>query len=122
MQDKLLDFGTSGNFSGAGTAVYCENVLDLGEGIVPNYFGSGITAKVVYIATKATTGFTPAVYTGDTATPTAVCAQGPQVASMAEGDSVEIPVPFKVARYLRAGGSATSGAVSAHIEIGGVEA
>ena len=124
MKDKLLDFGAISSFAASSAATYCENVLDLGDGINPNYFGSGLTAKVVFTATAATTGFTPCLYTGTTATPTTLCAQGATVAYLAVGDTVEIPVPFKVSRYLSAGGtaSATSGAVTAHIEIGGVTA
>ena len=129
MQDKLLDFGAIKSFAASSAATYCENVLDLGavsendpNPLTSVVLGSGITAKVVFTATAATTGFTPCLYTGATATPTTVCATGSTVASLAAGDSVEIPLPFKVSRYLRAGGTATatSGAVTAHIEIGGV--
>ena len=97
----------------------------------PSIKGSGKGAGLliaallfVFTATAATTGFTPCLYTGTTATPTTLCAQGATVASLAVGDTVEIPVPFKVSRYLRAGGtaSATSGAVTAHIDLGGVTA
>lgn len=82
MKDKLLDFGAISAFAASSAATYCENVLDLGDGINPNYFGSGLTAKVVFTATAPTTGFTPCLYTGTTATPTTLCAQGATVASL----------------------------------------
>ena len=59
MKDKLLDFGAISSFAASSAATYCENVLDLGDGINPNYFGSGLTAKVVFTAIAPTTGFTP---------------------------------------------------------------
>ncbi len=119
--DKLLDFGAITAFGESSAVTYCANVLDLENDV--NYFGSDVPAKIVYTATAAVTGFTPMVFSGATATPTAVYGQGALVSAMAIGDTVEIPVPIKLLRYVRAGGTATakSGAITAHIELGGAE-
>lgn len=123
MRDALLDLGKITSFGASSAETYCDNVLDLGEGVNPNYFGSDVPAVVVFTATAAVTGFTPKVYSGDSTSPTEVYGCGPKVASMKEGDTVKIPVPIKLLRYVRAGGTATAttGAVTAHIELGGAE-
>ncbi len=122
MKDALLDFGAISAFGASSAVTYCANVLDLGYA-GDHHFGSDVPAKVVFTATAATTGFTPMLFSGSTTTPTTVYAQGPTVSSLAVGDTVELLVPIKVLRYLRAGGTATatSGAVTAHIELGGSE-
>lgn len=130
MRDALLDLGKITSFGASSAETYCDNVLDLGarnaddkDILTSSYFGSDIPAVVVFTATSDVTGFTPKVYSGATSTPTAVYGCGPTVASMKAGDTVKIPVPIKLLRYVRAGGtaSATSGAVTAHIELGGAE-
>lgn len=117
MKDKLLDFGTLSAFGASSSESYCENTLDFG--VDQNFLGSGPQCKVVFIATKATTAFTPKLYSGSTVSPSDVYAQGPAVATLAIGEKVELVVPLKLARYVRAGGVATSGGVTAHIEMGG---
>lgn len=122
MKDALLDFGKLSAFAASSAATYCENTLDLGANT--RAFGSGITAKVVFTCITASTGFTPCIYTGSTSTPTTLVAQGSTISSFAVGDTAEVIVPLNTLRYLRAGGTATAttGSVSAHIELGGVEA
>lgn len=130
MRDALLDFGKITAFAASSGETYCDNVLDLGarnaddtQVLTASCFGSDTPAVVVFTATAPVTGFTPKVYSGATSSPTEVYGCGPRVAAMAAGDTVKIPVPIKCARYLRAGGTATatSGAVTAHIELGGCE-
>ncbi len=117
MKDKLLDFGVLSAFGASSAESFCENTLDFG--VDQNFLGSGTQCKVVFIATKATTAFTPKLYSGATETPVDVYAQGGAVATLAIGEKVELAVPLKLARYVRAGGVATSGGVAAHLEMGG---
>lgn len=117
MKDKLLDFGALSAFGASSAESYCENTLDFA--VDPNFLGSGVPCKVVFIATKATTAFVPKLYSGSTASPTEVYAQGPVVATLSIGEKVELAVPLKLSRYVRAGGVATAGGVIAHIEMGG---
>lgn len=121
MRDALLDFGAIASFGASSATTYCANVLDLGNDV--NYYGSEVPAKVVFTATSAVTGFTPMVFSGASSSPTEVYAQGAKVSSMAIGDTVELKLPIKLLRYVRAGGTATAtaGSVAAHIELGGTE-
>lgn len=122
MTDELLKFGKISSFAASSADTFCPNVIDLvADGVT---LSGGINAKIVFVAETAVTGFVPRIYSGSTATPTEVYAQGAKVASMAAGDEVSLPLPMKLLRYVRAGGTATStsGSVSAHIEIGGPRA
>ena len=118
MTDELLKFGSISAFAASSADTYCPKVIDLAADSTT--LAGGINAKIVFTALTAVTGFVPKIYSGSTATPTEVYAQGAKVASMAAGDTTELPLPMKLLRYVRAGGTATStsGSVSAHIEIG----
>lgn len=118
MKDKILEFGSIASFAASSADTYCSDVIDLG--VDGGILAGGINAKVVFIALTAVTGFTPKIYSGSTNTPTDVYAQGAKQSSLAAGDIVEVPLPMKLLRYVRAGGTATatSGSVSAHVEIG----
>ncbi len=115
MTNAYLDFGTI-TISAANTAAYGTNEILLDN---PKYF-AGVPAKVVFTATAAVTGFTPALYSGDTTAPTNAVAKSPSAVTLAVGESVELSIPAILGKYLRAGGSATgtSGAVTACIELG----
>lgn len=117
MTDRLLDFGTIDAFAASSAVTYCPVTLDLGA---DDYLANGVNAKAVFVAEKATTGFVPMLFSGSGNAPTDVYARGPQKASMAAGDKVELPIPLKLARYLRAGGTATAttGSVTCRIEVG----
>lgn len=120
MRDALLDLGSISSFSASEATTETRTTLDLGY---DNYFGSDVPAKVVFTATKAVTGFTPMLLSSADGSSFSVYAKGAKVASLAVGDTVELNVPIKLLRYIEAAGSATAtaGAVTAHIELGGTE-
>ena len=117
MRDNQLDFGETEAALTSSAAGFCDVTLDFGEG--RTVLSSSVPIKIVFEATAAVSGFSPTVYTGDTATPTTehVLASG---ITLAVGESVAYPLPFwEAGRYMRAGGKATAGKVRAWLEVGG---
>lgn len=122
MKDALLEFGALTALSSS--ASYCEHTLDFGEREIGENnevkFVGSYPAKVVFVATAACAAFVPTLY-GDAESdaPTTAIASGPAV-DLADGESVELALPLKAPRYMRAGGTGDSGAVMAYIEMGGI--
>ena len=118
--DYQLYFGETASALTASAAGYCDIVLDFGEGAT--ILSSSVPIKIVFEATAACAGFAPAVYIGDTNTPTEEHALDSAV-TLAVGEKKEYPLPFWAAkRYMRAGGKATSGKVRAWLDVGGPSA
>lgn len=115
--DYQLYFGATSAALTSTAAGYCETVLDFGEG--KTIFASNVPIKVVFEATAACAGFAPAVYIGDTNTPTEEHVLGSGI-TLAVGEKVAFQLPFwEAKRYMRAGGKATSGQVKAWLDVGG---
>lgn len=118
--DLQLSFGATTAALTSSAAGFCETVLDFGEG--KTILSSTVPIKVVFEATAACAGFAPAVYIGDTSTPTEEHVLGTGI-TLAVGEKAEFMLPFWVAkRYMRAGGKATSGQVRAWLDVGGPSA
>lgn len=116
MTDAYRNFGEITAFAASSGATYAPNSIKLDN---PKYF-AGTPAKAVFVAKAAISGFKAALYSGDTASPTAVVAQAPTAKDMAIGDIVELAIPAELGTYLRAGGTAgtTAGKMDISIEIG----
>lgn len=116
MTNAYLNFGTITIHATANTVVYGANEIQLDN---PKYF-AGTPAKVVFTAKTAVTGFTAALYSGDSSTTTTQVAKAPAAVTLAAGDTVELSIPATLGTYLRAGGSAsgTTGTLDACIELG----
>lgn len=116
MRDRQLEFGETSAALTSSTAGYCEVTLDFGDG--KTIFSSSVPIRIVFQATAAVSGFSPAIYTGNTSTPTNehVLASGE---SLAVGECKSYPLPFwEGERYMRAGGKASAGKVKAWLELG----
>lgn len=116
MISAQLNFGKISAFAASNAATYAENTMKLDN---EDQF-SGVSAKVVYVATSPVTGFKAAIYSDDNTSPTTIVAQAPKAVNLAAGDIVELSIPKRLGKYMRAGGSAgsTSGTMEVSIEMG----
>ena len=112
MISAQLNFGKISAFAASSAATYAENTMELDH---EDQF-SGVSAKVVFVATSAVTGFKAAIYSDDAESPTIV-AQAPKAVTLAKGDIVELSIPKKLGKFMRAGGSASSTSATMEVSI-----
>lgn len=117
MRDALLDFGliTLGS-SAAGYSANCTD-FEVGTEDLANL----LNAVLVITADGAVTTAKISLYSGSSDNPTTSIHDYPSIASMADGDRIELQLPLTCSRYLRVGGTGT-GKVRAAIEMGGKSA
>lgn len=117
MRDALLNFGAIGTIASA--IAYSANEVDFGIADVD--LGNLENAVLVITATGACAGVTVSLCSGAATAPTASI-RDYNVGTMAAGDRKILELPLTCQRYLRVGAKGTSGAITAHIEMGGKEA
>lgn len=113
MISAQLNFGKISAFAASSAATYSENTMKLDH---EDQF-SGVSAKVVFVATSAVTGFKAAIYSDDAESPTTIVAQAPKAVTLAKGDIVELSIPKKLGKFMRAGGSASSTSATMEVSI-----
>ena len=124
MEDALLKFGSitlgkAGSEGAAGTPGYSEHCIDFK--VDKEDLSNLNPCMLVIIADGAVTAAQISLYSGASDNPTTSIKDYPAIASMADGDRVEMELPFTCSRYLRVGGVGT-GKVIAQIEMGGKSA
>ena len=117
MEDAILRFGTI--TLGSSTAGYSANGIDFK--VEKEDLSNLLPCVLVITAEGAVTNAKVSLYSGASDNPTTSIKDYPAIASMADGDRVELELPLTCARYLRAGGTGT-GKVTATIEMGGKSA
>lgn len=117
MRDLLLDFGLI--TLGSSAAGYSANCTDFG--VETEDLSNLVNAVLVVTAEGAVTTAKLSLYSGASDNPTTSVFDYPSIASMADGDRIELPLPLTCARFLRVGGTGT-GKVRAAIEMGGKSA
>ena len=124
MVDALLKFGSitlgkAGSDGAAGTPGYSEHCIDFK--VDKEDLSNLNPCMLVIIADGAVTAAQISLYSGASDNPTTSIKDYPAIASMVDGDRVEMELPFTCSRYLRVGGVGT-GKVIAQIEMGGKSA
>ena len=123
MEDALLKFGSitlgkAGSEGAAGTPGYSD-CIDFK--VEKEDLSNLNPCMLVIIADGAVTAAQISLYSGASDNPTTSIKDYPAIASMVDGDRVEMELPFTCSRYLRVGGVGT-GKVIAQIEMGGKSA
>lgn len=117
MRDLLLDFGLI--TLGSSAAGYSANCTDFD--VETEDLSNLADAVLVITAEGAVTTAKLSLYSGASDNPTTSIHDYPAIATMADGDRIELPLPLTCARFLRVGGTGT-GKVKAAVEMGGKSA